>query len=91
MEVHGIVFAYLLMINAAAFLVFGWDKLKAKRDGWRVPEKSLLTLAVIGGSVGALMGMKVFRHKTKKAKFTVGIPVILAMQCAGVVLVGVMK
>ena len=48
MEVHGIVFAYLLMINAAAFLVFGWDKLKAKRDGWRVPEKTLLTLAVIG-------------------------------------------
>lgn len=91
MEVNGIVFAYLLMINTAAFLVFGWDKLKAKRDGWRVPEKTLLALAVIGGSVGALIGMRVFRHKTKKAKFTVGIPVILIMQCVGVVLAGAVK
>ncbi len=88
MEFNSVVFAYLLIINAAAFLVFGWDKLKAKRNRWRVPEKTLLTLAAIGGSVGALMGMKVFRHKTKKAKFIVGIPVILTVQCVGMVLMG---
>lgn len=91
MEFNGVVFAYLLIINAAAFLVFGWDKLKAKRNGWRVPEKTLLTLAAIGGSVGALMGMKVFRHKTKKEKFIVGIPVILTVQCVGMVLAGMVK
>ena len=80
MEVNGIVFAYLLMINTAAFLVFGWDKLKAKRDGWRVPEKTLLALAVIGGSVGALIGMRVFRHKTKHWYFKYGMPAILVVQ-----------
>ncbi len=71
---------YLLVINLVAFLAFGLDKWKAKRNAWRVKEATLTGLAVIGGSVGALLGMKVFHHKTLHKKFTIGIPLILAVQ-----------
>ena len=71
---------YLLSVNLITFLVYGLDKWKAKRDKWRVPEKTLILLAVIGGTIGALLGMQVLRHKTKHIKFTVGIPVILVAQ-----------
>ncbi|MBQ4214710.1 MAG: DUF1294 domain-containing protein [Bacteroidales bacterium] len=71
---------YLLAINIAAFIAFGIDKYKAKRDKWRVPESTLLTMAVLGGSIGALAGMKIWRHKTLHNKFRIGIPVILALQ-----------
>ena len=71
---------YLIVINVVAFLAFGLDKLKAKADAWRIPEKTLLGLAVIGGSVGAILGMRTFRHKTRHKQFSVGLPVILAVQ-----------
>ena len=71
---------YLLAINIAAFIAFGIDKHKAKRDKWRIPESTLLTMAVLGGSIGALAGMKIWRHKTLHNKFRIGIPVILALQ-----------
>lgn len=71
---------YLLAINIAAFIAFGIDKYKAKRDKWRIPESTLLTMAVLGGSIGALAGMKIWRHKTLHNKFRIGIPVILALQ-----------
>lgn len=71
---------YLLSINLITFLIYGLDKWKAQKDKWRVPEKTLLLLAVIGGSIGALVGMQLFRHKTKHAKFLIGVPVILALQ-----------
>jgi len=71
---------YLLAINIAAFIAFGIDKYKAKRDKWRIPESTLLTMAVLGGSIGALTGMKIWRHKTLHNKFRIGIPVILALQ-----------
>ena len=71
---------YLLIINAAAFLLMLADKHKARKKLWRVPEATLLGAAAIGGSIGALMGMYLVRHKTKHLKFTVGIPVILALQ-----------
>ena len=71
---------YLILINLAAFLTFGLDKWKAKRNAWRVKEATLIGLAVIGGSVGALLGMKAFHHKTLHKKFTIGIPLILASQ-----------
>ncbi len=67
-------------VNLLAFIVFGLDKKKAEKDKWRVPESTLIMLAVLGGSAGALAGMLVFRHKTKKAKFMIGIPVILLLQ-----------
>lgn len=67
-------------VNLLAFIVFGLDKKKAEKDKWRIPESTLIMLAVLGGSAGALAGMLVFRHKTKKAKFMIGIPVILLLQ-----------
>ena len=71
---------YLLIINAAAFLLMLADKHKARKKLWRVPEATLLGAAAIGGSIGALMGMYLVRHKTRHLIFTVGIPVILALQ-----------
>ena len=73
---------YLLVINVVTFLVYGFDKWRAKRDAWRVPEKTLLLLAVIGGSIGAILGMYTFRHKTKKAKFVILVPLIIILQMA---------
>ena len=71
---------YLIGINILTFLIFGADKWKAKRDKWRIPEDTLIWLAIAGGSVGALLGMYLFRHKTKHRKFQIGIPVILLVQ-----------
>lgn len=71
---------YLILVNFIAFCLYGYDKRKAKRNAWRIPEKTLIGIAVIGGSVGALLGMKVFHHKTKKRKFSFGIPVIILVQ-----------
>ena len=71
---------YLIIINAAGFLLMLADKLKAKRGAWRIPEATLLGAAVLGGSVGALAGMYLFRHKTRHIKFTLGIPLILVAQ-----------
>ena len=73
---------YLLAINAVAFIVYGIDKYKAKKTKWRIPEITLLLLAVVGGSVGAWMGMKVWHHKTMHKKFKYGIPAILLIQIA---------
>ena len=73
---------YLVIINAAAFLLMRADKLKARRGAWRIPESTLMSVAAIGGSVGALIGMYRFRHKTRHVKFTLGIPLILIAQIA---------
>lgn len=80
-----LVLLYLIIVNAAAFLLMLADKLKAKRGAWRIPEAALMGIAAIGGSVGALAGMYLFRHKTKHIKFTLGIPVILVGQIALVI------
>ena len=74
--------AYLLLINAAAFLLMLADKRKAKKNRWRIPERTLIGSAVLGGSVGALLGMYTFRHKTRHLKFTLGVPAILIAQIA---------
>lgn len=73
---------YLLAINLATFFVYGIDKLKARKGRWRIPERTLLMLAVVGGSIGAWAGMMVWRHKTKHLKFQVGVPLILILQLA---------
>lgn len=73
---------YLILINAASFLLMLADKKKAKRNMWRIPEKVLLGTAVLGGSLGVLAGMYTFRHKTKHLKFTIGVPMILVSQIA---------
>lgn len=77
--------AYLVLINIAAFIIYGADKHKAKKGQWRIPEKTLIGVAVLGGSIGAVMGMRLFRHKTKHPKFYIGIPVIILLQIAVVV------
>lgn len=71
---------YLIIINLIAFLTMFIDKRKAKYGRWRIPEQTLLILAIIGGSIGAMAGMYTFRHKTKKLRFSVGFPIILILQ-----------
>ena len=82
-----IVILYLVAINVVTFLLYGIDKFKAKRSRWRIPESVLLGLAVVGGSIGAWLGMMVWRHKTQHNKFKYGIPLILAIQIAILILV----
>ena len=79
---HSYLAYYLLAINVVTFIVYGIDKYKAKKAKWRIPEATLLLLAVLGGSIGAWMGMKVWHHKTMHKKFKYGIPVILLIQIA---------
>lgn len=73
---------YLLLINALSFLLMLSDKLKAKKRAWRIPEATLLGIAAIGGSLGALAGMYLLRHKTRHPKFTISIPLFLALHIA---------
>ena len=77
--------AYLfLLINIITFLAYGLDKLKAVKNWWRIPEWVLMGLAVFGGSLGAFLGMVVFRHKTRKLKFRFGIPLIILLHALAV-------
>ena len=71
---------YLIAVNALSFLLMLADKHRARKKLWRIPERTLLGAAIIGGSLGSLVGMYLFRHKTKHPKFSVGIPVILMLQ-----------
>ncbi len=75
-----IVLQYLAVINVATFLTYGLDKWKAKRSKWRIREAALLMLAVLGGSIGAWLGMIVWHHKTQHKKFKYGIPAIILVQ-----------
>ena len=79
---------YLIVINIVTFLIYGLDKWKAKRDARRISEKTLLTLAVIGGSIGAFAGMHYFHHKTLHWYFRYGLPLILVVQVALWILLG---
>lgn len=85
--VIGVILSYLLIVNIVAFVMYYLDKQKAKKDKWRTPESALIGVAALGGSIGALLGMKVFRHKTKHKKFTIGVPLILIIQVAVAVVV----
>lgn len=71
---------YFLIINAIGFILMLTDKQRASKNYWRIPESTLLTAAALGGSIGSLLGMYTFRHKTKHLKFTLGIPAILVCQ-----------
>lgn len=73
-------FIYLIGINIITFAVFGLDKYKATRKEWRIRESTLLGLALIGGTIGGWLAMYIFHHKTKKAKFFAGVPMILLIQ-----------
>lgn len=80
--IHSYSLYYLLAVNIVAFVLYGIDKYKAKRNKWRVSEAALLTVAVIGGSIGAWAGMRLWHHKTMHKKFKFGIPAIIILQVA---------
>lgn len=77
-----VLICWLLIINLAGFVQMYADKRRAKKDKWRIPEKQLFLVAAIGGSVGSILGMLAFRHKTKHKSFVFGMPAILILQLA---------
>lgn len=80
MKYQYVIAIYLVAINLTAYILYAIDKYKSKRQKWRISEKVLIIVALVGGSVGALFAMKMFRHKTKHKKFTIGVPLILIAQ-----------
>lgn len=79
---------YLVIINLASFFMYGIDKRRAKKNKWRISEKTLLIMAAVGGSVGAMLGMTKFRHKTQKWKFKLLVPIFLVLQVILLVYLG---
>lgn len=77
---ENILFYYLILVNIIAFITIYIDKKKAIKHKWRIKESTLFLLSIIGGSLGTLLGMYTFRHKTKHLKFTLGIPLIIIIQ-----------
>lgn len=82
-----LVIAYLVVVNLVAFALMGIDKQKAKKGKYRIPEKTLFLSAILGGSIGAMYGMHLFRHKTKHITFKFGMPIILIVQMLLVIIV----
>lgn len=80
MSIQTFLIGYPIVINVIGFLLMGIDKFRAKRRGFRIPEATLFIVAIIGGSIGSLLGMHIFRHKTRHRSFTIGMPVILVIQ-----------
>ena len=78
---------YLLLINASGFALMHSDKQKARKNKWRIPESTLLTIAALGGSLGIYAGMYAFRHKTRHAKFSVGVPILLSIHILAGILI----
>ena len=82
-----ILLVFLLIVNALGFILMLIDKIKAKKNLWRIPEATLFLVAAIGGSIGSILGMYTFRHKTKHVSFLLGMPLILAVQIVIVILI----
>ncbi len=80
MNAVSLIIVYLLTINLVSFIVMGIDKKKAQKRAWRIPESTLFVLAIIGGSIGSVIGMQLFRHKTRHWYFVYGMPAILILQ-----------
>lgn len=76
-----LILSYIVMVNIIAFILYGVDKRKAKKNQWRISESNLISIAFIGGSLGALLGILVFHHKTKHYKFKILIPLFLIIHC----------
>ena len=88
MRVIAIIAGYLIFINMLGYLSMGSDKKKAREGKYRISEKALFTIAILGGSIGSIIGMRKYRHKTKHWYFKYGMPLILIMQIAGVTYLG---
>ncbi len=82
MQLVNVILIYLCIINVVAFLAFGLDKLSAVKGCWRTPEKTLLALCALGGALGGYAAMNVFRHKIRKTRFALGVPLMLLAQVA---------
>lgn len=78
--ITNIVYIYLIIMNIVGFLSMGVDKMRAKNGKWRIKEKTLFLVAIIGGSAGSVLGMNIFHHKTKHRVFVIGMPLILILQ-----------
>lgn len=79
-----LILGFLGLVNFVGFLIMGYDKFKAQSRGWRVPEKSIFMISLVGGAIGVFLGMKVFRHKTRNYSFNIGIPLLIALN-AGII------
>lgn len=79
-------YLYLILINVISFIIMGLDKYRARNHRWRIPERALFLLALAGGSLGSIVGMWLFRHKTRHWYFVIGMPAILILQ----ILIGTM-
>lgn len=86
-----VVMGYVLIINIIGFMIMGIDKSRAKRNQWRIRENTLFFIAAIGGSIGSILGMKNFHHKTKHNSFKYGMPCILILQIACILLLYIMN
>lgn len=82
MKLVYIIIIYLILINITGFAVMGIDKWKARKQAWRIPEKTLFLISILGGSIGSIAGMYTFHHKTKHWYFVIGMPLILIVQVA---------
>lgn len=82
---NNILVIYFIIINLITFFIYGIDKYKAKKELWRIPEKVLISFAFFGGSIGALFGMKIWHHKTKKMKFIILVPLSLIIYVVAIV------
>lgn len=82
---------YLVAINLVAFFLYGIDKWKSRHDKWRITEARLITIALLGGSLGAFLGMKVWHHKTQHPRFRYGLPLILFLQIAAIILLSLIS
>ena len=78
--ITNIMFFFLIFINVLGFVLMGIDKQKARHKKWRIPEKTLFLAAILGGSIGSILGMQIFRHKTRHTAFVIGMPCILIIQ-----------
>lgn len=87
MNVINILLLYILSVNLGGFIAFFIDKKRAVRSKWRIPEVTLLTIALLGGAIGCYLGMKLFHHKTLKPLFYIGIPVIIALQVVAFIII----
>lgn len=86
MTVVQVITGYVISLNLLGFLIMGIDKYKAKKGLWRIPEATLFIIALIGGSIGSIIGMYTFRHKTRHFSFVFGMPAILVLQIISIVL-----